>query len=296
MKWIQEPGASKSHPASVLIVEAGEPIAPAWVEFWKRVLADGANLVPPSRFGLAIDIYARTFQADSTGEATANFRNSLNRDPDGIGKYVLRSEHFTLLQEKGEGDDAFGARQLVWFLEHYKLLKAALGEPQVWPLYQKLSGSQPLGIRLATINGWFDLHPGKKGFGALPCADQELLAGMKPAPADPMEELAAPILSQPPENALEALSAALIQYTPEHFRNIECTIQEGTEDGRRALLYRVECPQFPGDGTTVVSESVHRAATLLVQQLAPQPGTFPGLRIELNLRPDGVWQRSVKEG
>ena len=44
----------------------------------------------------------------------------------------------------------------------------------------------------------------------------------------------------------------------------------------------------------MVNDRVHRAATLLVQQLAPTQGTFAGVRIKLNLQADGLWGRSVE--
>ena len=47
-------------------------------------------------------------------------------------------------------------------------------------------------------------------------------------------------------------------------------------------------------GTTAVNDRVHRAATLLAQQLAPEQGTVAGVRIKLNMQADGLWQRSVE--
>jgi hypothetical protein len=66
------------------------------------------------------------------------------------------------------------------------------------------------------------------------------------------------------------------------------------EQGKRALFYQIECPEYPDDGTSVVNDRVHRAATLLVQQMAPQQGSFAGIRIKLNMQPDKSWQRSVE--
>jgi hypothetical protein len=294
MHWIEESNKTfPQWPNHVLATEPGEPLEPAWIEYWKRILAGGQALAPASRVKLAIDIYARTFEADSMGQATAKFNNSVNRQSEGIGTYFLRSEHFTLLQAKGEGDTDFERRQLVWFLDHYKDLKAALRDAEVWRLYETLNGSYPLKIRLATINGWFDLEPAGDSFGALPYADQELLAGMTPTEEDPMAALTSGVLSSPKTTAIEELSAALVQYTPPHFKTIHCTIQEGVEQGLRALFYNIECPEFPGDATTVVNDRVHRAATLLVQQMAPQQSTFPGVRIKLNQQSDGTWERAV---
>src|SRR5215510_16608040 len=71
---------------------------------------------------------------------------------------------------------------------------------------------------------------------------------------------------------LQELGAALIAYTPPTFEEIHCEITEGLEQGQRALFYSISCPQFPDDGTTVVNDRVHKAATLLVRHLAPAPG------------------------
>jgi hypothetical protein len=294
MRWIEEPNKTfPQWPTHVLTTDSGEPLGPAWVAYWKRILAEGLALAPASRAALAIDIYARTFEADSMGQATAKFNNSVNRQAEGIGTYALRSEHFTLLQAKGELDTDFERRQLVWFLDRYKGLKAALRDSEAWTLYETINSSYPLKIRLATINGWFDLEPTRDGFGALPYADQELLAGMEPTEEDPMAALATGVLSSPRTTAIDELTAALVQYTPPHFKNIHCTIHEGVEEGLRALFYNIECPEFPNDGTTVVNDRVHRAATLLVQQMAPQQSSFPGVKIKLNQQPDGTWERVV---
>ncbi len=215
MRWIEEPNQSyPKWPTQVLFVDKSEALRPAWVEFWKRVLTDGQELPGGSRATLAIDIYARTFEKDSMGESTAKFNNSVNRQAEDVGSYKVRSEQFTLLQQAGEDDTAFGRRQLVWFLEHYRVLKDALRDNAVWPLYQRINESHPLGLRLATINGWFDLQPGDEKFGALPYQDQELLAGMEPTPEKPAAALTAGVLGAPKTAAIEELSEALIEYTP----------------------------------------------------------------------------------
>lgn len=296
MQWTVEPNKSfPKWPHHVLVVEKQEPLGTAWVDYWKRILTEGAPLPIASRFSLALEIYARTFEKESTGQSTAKFNNSLNRQADGIGTFHVCSEHFDLLQGPGEDDEAFGRRQLIWMLDHYKNLKAVLKSPEVWPLYEIINSSHPLPIRLATYNGWFDLLPDKDGFGTLPYEDQELLAGMVPRTPDPMEHLAAGVLNSPPTTAIEELTAALIQYTPPHFKNIHCMIKEGLEQGRRALFYRIRCPDLADDDTSVVNDRVHRAATLFVHQMWPQPGTCPGVQIKLNMQPDGTWQRTMEQ-
>src|SRR5262249_28428964 len=133
MQWTEQTGSSK-RPDQVLITGPGEPLAPAWIEFWTRILSAASDLAPGSRAELAIDIYARTFEKDTTGETTARFHNSLHRQTPDAAAFLLRSEHFTLLQGAAEDDSAFARRQLVWFLDHYKALKAALRSAAVWPL------------------------------------------------------------------------------------------------------------------------------------------------------------------
>jgi hypothetical protein len=289
MRWIEERRSNKL-PDFVLTTDPGEPLGLAWVEYWKRILTDGSRVAAASRASLSIDIYARTFEADDLGQATAKFLNSLRRDGEGIGNYLLRGEHFTLFEEPGEDDTAFQRRLTAWMLDHYKQLKAALRDGEVWPLYERINRPP---ISLATNNGWFELQAEQEKFGPLPYQDQELLAGMEPTKVDPMEALSIGVLTSAPTSALEELSAALIQYTPPHFTNIDCTIKEGLEQGHRALFYQIECPEFPDEGTTVANERVHRAATLLVQQIAPERGTFSGVRVRLNMQADGDWQRSV---
>ena len=181
MRWTEESNqAFPKWPDHVLTAEQDEPLTSAWVEYWKRILTDGYLLPSASRVALTIEIHARRHAADSMGQASARFRNSLNQQADGIGCFVLRSEHFTFLQDKDEADPVFGRRQLHWLLANYKGLKGALRGDEVWPLYQQIKSSRPLPIRLATMNGWFDLQAGQEGFANLPHEDQELLAGMDP--------------------------------------------------------------------------------------------------------------------
>jgi hypothetical protein len=181
MRWIQEPNNTLPKLLDhVLTTGQGELPASAWVEYWTRILTDARGLPSASRVALAIQIRPRTLAADSMGQVSARFLDSLNQQADGIGSYVLRSEHFTFLQAQDEDCIAYSRRQLHWLLANYKALKAALRVAEVWPLYLTIKGSRPLPIRLATMNGWFDLQAGQGGFANLPREDQELLAGMDP--------------------------------------------------------------------------------------------------------------------
>lgn len=91
---------------------------------------------------------------------------------------------------------------------------------------------------------------------------------------------------------LRELGQALIAYTPEKFETIHCEITEGLEQGQRALFYKIGCPEFPDETTTVANERVHQAATRYVQQLAPGQGTFPGVAITLTMQKDGSWRHN----
>ncbi|MCC6776502.1 MAG: hypothetical protein IT537_07685 [Hyphomicrobiales bacterium] len=71
-------------------------------------------------------------------------------------------------------------------------------------------------------------------------------------------------------------------------------ITEGLEQGQRALFYDVSCPQFPDDGTTVVNDRVHKAATRLVRYLAPAQGAFPGVAVTLTMQKDGSWRHNMR--
>ena len=135
----------------------------------------------------------------------------------------------------------------------------------------------------------------------------------RPPPAsgaefDPGRARPAPASTQPPAKPLEhllpgggggmalmrELTTALIAYTPEKFDVISCTIKEGTENGQQALFYDIRCPRFPDEGTTVVNERVHTAATRLVRQMSPAKGAFPGLTVRLEKQQDGRWKSQVK--
>jgi hypothetical protein len=93
---------------------------------------------------------------------------------------------------------------------------------------------------------------------------------------------------------LQELGDALISYTPPNFETIHCEITEGLEQGQRALFYKISCPQFPDDGTTVVNDRVHKAATRLVQNLAPARDTFPGIAVTLVMQKDGSWRHNMR--
>src|SRR5262245_9188854 len=114
----------------------------------------------------------------------------------------------------------------------------------------------------------------------------------RPMTPDPMLDLLPAGAATMP--LLQELGDALINYTPETFETIHCEITEGLEQGQRALFYQLSCPDYPDDGTTVVNDRVHQAATRLVRRLAPTEGTFPGVMVTLTMQKDGSWRHNLR--
>ena len=160
------------------------------------------------------------------------------------------------------------------------------------PLFEWINAIQPLRVDAAAAFNWFDLQIGQDSFGRLASDDQALLAGKDANPADRLLDLLPGGADAMP--LTQELGAALIAYTPPNFETICCRITEGLEQGQRALFYDISCPQFPDDGTTVVNDRVHRAATRLVQHMAPAQGGFPGVAIRLELQKDGSWRHNMR--
>lgn len=106
MRWIKEPNKhNPKSPYQALITEAGEPLAPAYVEYWKRILSDGIPLPPADRYSLAMEIVARKFKDDpSPGNVRASFHNSLKRQTEGLSIYRLRGNYFECVQGAEEDD------------------------------------------------------------------------------------------------------------------------------------------------------------------------------------------------
>jgi hypothetical protein len=289
--WINERDANDPdlvHQA--LVLDADEPLAPVFVAFWQRILAEGcANAATSDWLSLAVEIADRQAEDDSQGWMGARFLNAQRRACAGVGRYYLRSDAFDFIQGDHESNAAFNRREIVWFLAQYQALKDAAQSPEVQALFRRIETIRPLPVNVATANGWFDLQVGQASFGPLPDEDEAMLSGEDPVPTDPLVEL---VGGNDTMDLLQELGGALIEYTPPHFEVICCRITEGLEQGQRALFYDVSCPQFPDDGTDVVNERVHTVATRLVQQMAPARGSFPGAMIRLELQKDGTWRPS----
>lgn len=293
MQWISErdaDDATLTHQA--LVLQANDPIAPAYVEFWKRILADGCAHAASSGWqSLSVEICERQSEADDQGFMHAKFRDRQGEPCEGVAEYFLRSDALTCLEVAGEDRMAERRRQLVFFLDQYTLLKQAASAPEVRPLLAYIGALHPLIVEAAAGYGWFDLQIGQESYGRLPAEDQATLEGRKATPAEVLVELAG---GSEQMALLRELTAALIAYTPASFEVICCDITEGIEQGRRALFYNIQCPNLPDEGTSIANDRVHNAATSLVQHMAPAQGTFPGMSLRLELQKDGSWRQSVK--
>ena len=296
MRWIEEPNKhNPKSPCQALITEHGEPLAPAYVEYWKRILSNGIPLPPADRYSLAMEIVARKFKDDpSPGNVRASFHNSLKRQTEGLPIYRLHGDYFECVQGEKEDDLSFEGRHLVWVLGQYRTLKEAARDSSLAPLFEKINSPRPMAIRVGTNNGWFELQLGQQEFGPLPENDRLLLAGQETVPDDPLQNLAGGVIDVAWRRLMDEFNAALIQYTPPHFKSIHCRITEGLEQGQRALFYDIQCPQFPNEGTTQPNARLHTAATHLVQHVAAERGTFPGIIVRLDMQPNQTWLHSVE--
>jgi hypothetical protein len=288
MKWTVGPDNSPT-----LILEREEPLLPAYGALWKRALSDALAAPASGWVSLALEIQDRQTEDDDPGTMSIVFFDGSNNRCRNIGPYSARGDAFDLLQGEREDNQTFNRREIRWFLEHYALMKQAAQTAEVQLLFRQIARIRPLPIVAATAHGWFDPKIGEPAFGPLPSEDQALLAGLDVGPINPLADLMAGVVEVEPLDHVRELKEALIEYTPPHFEIIDCEITLGTEQGRPALFYNIQCPQFPDEGTTVVNDRVHRAATRLVSMMTPAGGTFPGVAIRLELLPDGNWRSSL---
>lgn len=92
---------------------------------------------------------------------------------------------------------------------------------------------------------------------------------------------------------LRAFSEELIQYTPEHFRDIRCTVRAGLEEGRKAMFYHIECPQFPDESTGSPSPEMHQIAFAIHDHWERNGETFPGFQLRCVMGEDGAWRSTL---
>ena len=293
MQWTSERDENDQsliHHALVLRPDA--PLGPALIEYWKRILTDGcANAATSGWRSLSIEICERQSEADSQGYMHAKFRDEQHKACKGVAHYFLRGDALTCLESRDDDRKTARRKQLLWFLAQYTLLKEAAHSPEVRPLFDRINRIRPLPVDAAAGYGWFDLQIGQESFGRLPAEDQATLEDRDASAGDVLLDL---IGDDERMQILQEVTAALVAYTPPSFDIICCEITEGVAQGERALFYNIQCPNFPDDGTSVVNDRVHQAATRLVRQMAPADGAFPGIALRLEQQKDGTWRHSMK--
>ncbi len=209
MTWIAERDANDPtlvHQA--LVLQGDAPLAPALVEFWQRILADGGAAAASSACkSLSIEICEKQTEDDSQGYIRAMFRDALNKPCKGMGHYYLRSDALACLEEAGEDIKTHSRKQTRWYLAQYAALKAAARSPDVAERLAAIERIRPLIVRAASGYGWFDLQLGQYSFGPLPAEDQANLQHRDAAPADLLHDL---IGGREADAVLQELTAALV--------------------------------------------------------------------------------------
>jgi hypothetical protein len=213
MQWINETDENDRNLAHhCLVLEAHEPLAPAFVAYWKRILSDGRSKAAAWGWrSLSIEILEQQSEADDPGHMRTGFRDAQRKACDGAGDYFLRSHAFACLQGRDEDNKAFSRKQSRWYLEQYAALKNAADSGEVEQLFREINNIRPLFIDAATGWGWFDLQVGQDSFGRLPAEDEALLAGTERKPADRLLDL---IGGRDMMTIMQELNAALVAYTP----------------------------------------------------------------------------------
>src|SRR5262245_37314662 len=235
MEWIDEPHEGDEGLVNhALVLQPNEPLAPAFIAYWQRILSDGCAIATTSHWAsLSIAVESRQSEDDDQGFMRAGFRNAQHRPCEGVGDYLLRSDAFTCLDSPDEDVKTSLRKQQRWLLEQYQTLKDAVRAAEVRPLFEWINAIPPLRVDAAAAFNWFDLQIGQDSFGRLASDDQALLAGKDANPADRLLDLLPGGADAMP--LTQELGAALIAYTPPNFETICCRITEGLEQGQRAL-------------------------------------------------------------
>src|SRR5262249_28924533 len=122
MKWTSE--VDEDDPKvmqQALVLQPDEPLATAYVEYWKRFLSNAcANPATWPWHWLSIQIGEQQSDADSQGWMETRFDNAQRRACAGASRYLLRSDAFTCFHNKGEDNKTFNKKQIRWLLEQYR--------------------------------------------------------------------------------------------------------------------------------------------------------------------------------
>lgn len=291
MKWTAEP-------ESTFHVDQNADLKTAYVEFWRRILTDALSYTGTEKWSslnfdiLDIQSQEEVDEDDAVGYLHAEFLNTIERPIEGLCNYYLKSRQYDFFYLDNENVKSYKARELPWFLEHYQMLKDAAQTNEIQTLWVNLFDKQAFTVRLATINDWFDMQIESPDFGPLPQADQVLLGlSSQQSPAHPLAHLMPAGMQT--FALVEELSQALIQYTPPHFKTIHFQAFEVVDNGIATILYQIDCPEHPDDGTNQVNESIKNATASLARAIS-NGGAFCHIRLRLTEQPDGQWQNSLE--
>jgi hypothetical protein len=197
MRWTDEPDQKdKSLLHHALMLDHSDPLLPAYVEYWKRILSDGCRDASGSDWmSLSIDIYDRQVEGDELGYMHAMFRNVQKKSARGFGHFFLRGDAFDCIHPDGEDNEDLNRTEIRWLLQQYSVLKEAAVTTEVRLLLERIIAIRPLPITAATSYGWFDLQLGQDTFGPLPSEDEAMLAGNDRPPVNPLEDLEGEIMA-----------------------------------------------------------------------------------------------------
>lgn len=280
MRWVNSKNTSGSL-THKLETPAGTDLAAAYREFWRRILDDAVACAGRVDWRtIAFDILPKETADADAGELTARFWDSRNRRCE-HPEYVIASDTFEALMEDRTDEEHDRDLVALYLREFTRLRDVAAAEP-VAQLFRRAKSVRPFKVVGAVIDGWLDLQIGQPAPGPLPEYDRKVLAGqpakMLPNPGGlfDMEWLA----------LMNAVSSALVRYTPEHFKTIECTVRA---EGNR-LFYEIGCPDFPDEGTTEPGKDVHQAMSRLVAHKMRDGAAFPGMRFVVQVQSDGSAQ------
>jgi hypothetical protein len=94
--------------------------------------------------------------------------------------------------------------------------------------------------------------------------------------------------------AMSRVARELVKYTPEHFKLIQCEVRSRDGEAGRELVYRIVCPDFPDEWSDTPGKDLHAATCDLVRYYEHAGASFPGVRIVVEVLPDGRWRNNFE--
>jgi hypothetical protein len=94
--------------------------------------------------------------------------------------------------------------------------------------------------------------------------------------------------------AMSRVARELVKYTPEHFKLIRCEVRSRDGEAGRELVYKIVCPDFPDEWSDTPGKDLHAAFCDLMRYWERGGAPFPGIRIIVEVFPDGRWQNSFE--